>query len=212
MSSFQPGLNTDIGQQHFQECNRGKDERRIHLTVCHQFPHCLCHTYLGIHFFCYTVQHPAQRILQGGQVGVASAVYHIVKPCIPLANHLPEGYGGQHRLGDRQDDPEKDMESIGPVYAGRFLHPLINREKVISDNNTVKHRKSCGQYIHPEIVQQIQVFHVQVSRDHAAADEHGDYEKRHNRPTERNLRMDQGVCCHTADDYMQESPYNRPRH
>ena len=99
-----------------------------------------------------------------------------LEPVVPVAEGQEQADGGQHGLGDGQDDPEKHRPLAGSVDLGRLNDAVRDRgaEEGPGDGH-VEAADRQRQDQNPHGIRQVQHLGVDdVGSGHAAAEDHGD--------------------------------------
>ena len=149
----------------------------------------------------------AQEVLQGNQA-LGATVDHVVKPGVPVSNHLPQTDRSQNRHGQRQDDLVHDLQHARAVKRSGFFQRTVDGQEVVADDDGIIHAEAARQHIHPEIIHQTQLLDIQERRDQTAGEEHRKQEDQRQRLAERHFLAHQRKRRQAANHQM----INRAHH
>ena len=109
-----------------------------------------------------------QRII-GGFGHVDQATVEVV----PAAHNAEQGYGGQNRLGNGDEDLGQNLERVGAVNEGGFLKLFGNGSKEVHHQDDIEDGHGSRQNQGPDGIEQAVGFDNQEGGDHAAVEKHG---------------------------------------
>ena len=112
--------------------------------------------------------------------------------------------GCQHRLTQREDDPDEDFKISGSVNSCRFDQAFRNRSDIRPDNDHIECADHRRDHIYPERIQQVQVLHQKISRNQAGVKVHRQNKDQCNRLAEYIFPTAQRIRQHRGQDQIQQ--------
>src|SRR5215210_297152 len=109
---------------------------------------------------------------------------HVHRPqkVIPVDQEAQDRERGKRGFGERQDDAEKDLEAISPVYEGRLLQLQRQRYEELSQKEDPERPGRPRYYLGQQSVQPAEVFDYHVitdDEDELRYDQRQDYNREH---------------------------------
>ena len=120
-----------------------------------------------------------------------------------MAHAVVQQQNRDGRHDQRQDDTEDDDDVIRAVDVSGFLQRLRHALNRRTADDGVIHGDHARQDQRPEGVVQTEVTDVQVGRDHAAAEEHGEHDHEHDGLLEHHALAGQEVAAEQGHEDIQ---------
>ena len=120
-------------------------------------------------------QQLVQDELQREQIGVVQ-IDERNEIGVPKAHGIVKADGGKHRLGGGKHQAEENARVRKPVHFAGFLYLRGIVVKEAAHDDKIPGGHGAGQNHAPDGIQQPVAFHYQIGGDHAALEEHREYD------------------------------------
>ena len=153
------------------------------------------------------IQDVIKIVLQGEQP-VIGDVQHAAIPGVPVSQRHKQPDGGQRRLGQRQNQPDKDSEVVGPVDFCRLGDGVGDGAHEVPHQQNIEHRQQAGHDHSQWIVLHPQGHHQQIGGNQSSGKQRGEVKEHGKEVPPGKILPAQNIAGHGGE----KQPDPRARH